>query len=102
MERINKASLKKMAITVDTGAKAASFKVAQLAAAKVPGNDKGKKQQLDQLKNLANQDMARWTELNSKMEKLKVLYEKLNGQGNIKFRMYYQTEAGEVTLLKTN
>lgn len=100
-ERINKASLKKMEMAAQTAAQAAGIKVAQLAALKPPGNDRQKKQQLDQAKNLADQQLKYWTEVNGKMETLKQLYEQLNGNAKINFRVYYQTEAGEITLLRT-
>ena len=66
-----------------------------------PGSDGAKKQQHEQQKNLANQAMAQMTLMKAKMEKLKQLHESLNGQGKLQFRVFYQTEAGDVTLLRT-
>ena len=100
MQPVNKASLKKMEQFVSSGLQQASFNVQRLAVVRV-GNDRGKKQQLDQQKNLANQAMETMTVWNGKMENLKKLYESLNGKGQIKMRVVYQTESGDVTLLST-
>ncbi len=100
MQPINKASLKKMDQFVTASAQQASIRVQQLAVYN-PGSDGAKKQQHEQQKNLANQAMAQMTLMKAKMEKLKQLHESLNGQGKLQFRVFYQTEAGDVTLLRT-